>query len=1077
MAQLADGRDGNRAYSDRAADGQLLRTYTGLSDKLAATDSPATLERTQTSRAEALLRTAKGILTPLDAPAPPSDAPAALTARQQAFKLAKRRGSLLQMAGNAELGAKVKSRQKHSSALDFMSELVSTAAADERIRAEHSVKRNLDRPANMGYIEAPHDPVWSTSPFDVVGGWTDVERLHTEPGPEPGWARVPLDSEGIPVREWRTATRGAVVSLGSNLDKTTGIDALEMLYTPEKPQSPGELSASLLSQESFATDLRMASADALGLDGVMWSPELGLTTSEAVRLEARTFSPWRPLKVTLPEEPEPEPEPLVDSIYRMRRFRPKLTKSVQNNSIYVSVSGKNSADGSLHHPVQTVEKARELMKLQGATKTWRIPVDEDDPMYLLIDSTAVPMEPSSAIDESSRDPNAPESPCFLSKFPSPRQQLPKLGSETPDMLEYSGRLFLTSTTKSLTGVESLEDGIQSLNSTIKDVELNTLVEKLQLQLSAESVNTPSLVGWSPPRCVAAQLLDTRAVLSTPPAASVVPLARHEPSDLDIGEAFSTVPTPPTTPNRMNRSSPRTKSVAVSVEEPVIPEYHPEMGKNVDLHREAAVVAKINALSAAKDGHVAVLGLKLAAHAELRRDMDRYRQLIDSPSATPPPSRESRSVSIHPDAFDTPTRLSSSSDGAPNPAPDANMRLSMTKGFPSVAVVDPDGQLHTAPLQRHALELAMADELPQRMSADVGIVPPSAYAVLYWNGELIGQTQVVHSHRNPRWRHTFELAHIMTEEGEGHNSLEVEVWALPANSTSESPMGDSAFSPTPPGTPRDQSSDRPDSAGSSKLGGNKKLLGKAAWKGQPGEFPEGMHALALTAPKSPFFRSLPKAAHISTSMESVESGKSSESNAKPVTSGPRLTIKLIERPAVHTIRRETMTQHDFSAACFVDEMAAMTELVEAANEEVAQVKAIEDEKLLNTQLIEEAVEQVTTGGAVNAVVEIRHQAKRARWHANIKRAVDEATRQSIEWASMQLVMGLNKDSEEEANSAAAKLQVRERGRRGRDKAKAVKKETIEKELGLTGSPEEQAPIAKMQAAQRGKIARQELAEQK
>jgi fructose/tagatose bisphosphate aldolase len=36
--------------------------------------------------------------------------------------------------------------------------------------------------------------------------------------------------------------------------------------------------------------------------------------------------------------------------------------------------------------------------------------------------------------------------------------------------------------------------------------------------------------------------------------------------------------------------------------------------------------------------------------------------------------------------------------------------------------------------------------------------------------------------------------------------------------------------------------------------------------------------------------------------------------------------------------------------------------------------------------------------------------------------------------------------------------------------------IEEELGLTGSPEEQASIAKMQAMQRGKIARQELADQ-
>ena len=121
------------------------------------------------------------------------------------------------------------------------------------------------------------------------------------------------------------------------------------------------------------------------------------------------------------------------------------------------------------------------MKLQGATKVWRISKEDDDPLYLLIDSNAVPMAPSTEIDESGRDPKAPESPCFLSKFPSPRQQLPKLGSELADLPEPSGQLFLTSATRSLTGVESLEDGMQSLNSTIKDLELNMSVEKLKIQ--------------------------------------------------------------------------------------------------------------------------------------------------------------------------------------------------------------------------------------------------------------------------------------------------------------------------------------------------------------------------------------------------------------------------------------------------------------------------------------------------------------------------------------------------------------------------------------------------------------------
>jgi len=345
--------------------------------------APAAVEE---NRSVKLMRSAHGILShdhESDAPAAAGALPDVadvkggakpqLTARQRQFKLANRRGSLLQMGGKMELGARAKGRENRVSALDFLGEIVSAAAVDERVRMMHNVKRNLDRPGNMGYVEAPRDPVWSTSPFDVVGGWADAEQLHTEPGKEPGWARVPLDSEGIPVREWRTATRGAVVSLGTNLDKTTGIDALEMLYTPERPQSPVQS----FRESSFgailsATDLRMQSAEALEGVGVMWSPEVGLTTSEAVRLEARTFSPWKPLKVTLPEEPEPEPEPLVDSIYRMRRFRPAITKSVQN-SIYVSVTGKDSADGSRYHPVQVSTQAiRQLLVIPRTFLTARL---------------------------------------------------------------------------------------------------------------------------------------------------------------------------------------------------------------------------------------------------------------------------------------------------------------------------------------------------------------------------------------------------------------------------------------------------------------------------------------------------------------------------------------------------------------------------------------------------------------------------------------------------------------------------------------------------------------------------------
>jgi len=893
--------------------------------------------------------------------------------------------------------------------------IVNAARNNERVWNLKNVHRDTERPGNMGYTHEPADPVWSTSPYDLVGGWADVEEMHTEPGRDDGWASLAIDEQGIPVREWRTATPGAVVSLGSHLDATTGIDALERLSLAATANSrPTSSSRATTPTSGFPTT-----------DLLVGYP-VGISTAMAGRLESRTFSPWKPLKVTVPDEPEPEPEPLVDRIYKMRRFQKVATRHVQK-VIYVSVIGKDSADGSISHPVQTTDRARELMKSQGATKVMLIP-DDDGPVTLLLDSSAVPLVPSTEIDESARDPRAPESPCFLSKFPPGQaQELPPLR----------------------------DPPAQSLDSTIKNLELQTAHEQALVDdATSDSVTSGWLANWSPPRCVAAQLLDTRAVLNSPPATSVTHSSRAEPR-------AHLPPTPPSAakPRSAARRSPASRSR-------VVKPYSPDQIENVDMWREAAIVAKIAAETATRKSRGAVYGLQLASQAELKRDLERYRVLMASPGQAQLLRQHRKEVSIDPASIDA-VRPDSAMGAAPNPA--ASTKLEVTRGAMSVGVaVDKDGKLHAAPLQRHALEIAMADELPQRMSADDGIVPPSAYAVLYWNGTLIGQTQVVHSHRSPRWRHTFELAHIKTEKEEGQNSLEVEVWALPADSQSAA----DGVTPTPPGTPG--STERPDSAGSSKLGGNKKLLGKTAWKGKPGEFPEGMLVLALTAPKSTFFRSLPKPAHISASVESVESGTSTESGSKPVTSGPRLTIKLIERPAVHTIRRETMEQHENAKGTFKMEMEAMMQRIDEANAEIEAEKAQARLQQLYEESLADILEEMVTGAAHNAAVERHHQRKRARWHASVKRAVQHVTEQSIEWATMQLMLGLNKGNAEQADSAAAKLQAVQRGKIGRAKAARVK---IESELGLTGSEEEAAQIAKMQATVRGKQDRKKVAELK
>ena len=62
---------------------------------------------------------------------------------------------------------------------------------------------------------------------------------------------------------------------------------------------------------------------------------------------------------------------------------------------------------------------------------------------------------------------------------------------------------------------------------------------------------------------------------------------------------------------------------------------------------------------------------------------------------------------------------------------------------------------------------------------------------------------------------------------------------------------------------------------------------------------------------------------------------------------------------------------------------------------------------------------------------------------------------------------------EQQNAASKIAAVQRGKQDRQRVQGMK---IEKELGLTGSEEESAAIARMQAAQRGKMSRKEMAEQ-
>ena len=73
------------------------------------------------------------------------------------------------------------------------------------------------------------------------------------------------------------------------------------------------------------------------------------------------------------------------------------------------------------------------------------------------------------------------------------------------------------------------------------------------------------------------------------------------------------------------------------------------------------------------------------------------------------------------------------------------------------------------------------------------------------------------------------------------------------------------------------------------------------------------------------------------------------------------------------------------------------------------------------------------------------------------------------------LGLTGSAEE--TRQIEKMQARHRGRKDRQRVKAMKGRQLEEDLGLTGSEDEARQIAKLQAAQRGKLERKKLAERK
>jgi len=97
----------------------------------------------------------------------------------------------------------------------------------------------------------------------------------------------------------------------------------------------------------------------------------------------------------------------------------------------------------------------------------------------------------------------------------------------------------------------------------------------------------------------------------------------------------------------------------------------------------------------------------------------------------------------------------------------------------------------------------------------------------------------------------------------------------------------------------------------------------------------------------------------------------------------------------------MQQHEYAKKEFKKNMQAMMQHIEDEKAVVAQQKAQEREEHLYKALIDDVVDKIVAGAARNAVVERTHQTNRARWRADIERAVQDVKQKSVARAARQL----------------------------------------------------------------------------
>jgi hypothetical protein len=149
----------------------------------------------------------------------------------------------------------------------------------------------------------------------------------------------------------------------------------------------------------------------------------------------------------------------------------------------------------------------------------------------------------------------------------------------------------------------------------------------------------------------------------------------------------------------------------------------------------------------------------------------------------------------------------------------NHTSTMRHGFVGAEVVHHLNGLvpvHRA-VQRHAVELIAAAEMPWRTGPEGPMTPPSCYAVIHWNDMTVGQSEVIERERNPHWRQAFELIDVRADDC---NELRIEIFAMPTSGATTVGDAENIVSMTSP---------------RGKLGG-KKWLGQAVWRGGKGEYP-------------------------------------------------------------------------------------------------------------------------------------------------------------------------------------------------------------------------------------------------